>query len=71
MIMILYDVKLVCPKTQKIIFSSLEKKPALPPRHLYNQEPKPLLMIETVDSSKEVNLEKYQILSLGQIKKSA
>jgi hypothetical protein len=49
--MILYEVKLICPQTQKVIFSSLNKKPVLPPQDLLKLEPKPLLVINTRDSA--------------------
>jgi hypothetical protein len=49
--MILYDVKLICPKTKEILFQSLEKKPILPKAELYKREFKPLLVIQTVDSA--------------------
>jgi hypothetical protein len=49
--MILYDVKLICPRTKEILFQSLEKKPVLPKADLYKRDIKPLLVIQTVDSA--------------------
>lgn len=50
--MILYDIKLICPLTQQVIFTSLNKKPILPPQALLQRDPKPLLVITTRDSAK-------------------
>ncbi len=49
--MILYEVKLICLETNKVIFSSLNAKPLLPPHDLMNKEPKPMLIINTRDSN--------------------
>ena len=56
--MILYEVKLICPQTQKVIFSSLHKKPVLPPQELLKLDPKPLLVINTRDSAAVEKLKK-------------
>lgn len=49
--MILYEVKLICLETNKVIFTSLNAKPLLPPHDLLNREPKPMLIINTRDSN--------------------
>jgi hypothetical protein len=49
--MILYEVKLICLETNKVIFSSLNAKPLLPPHDLMKKEPKPMLIINTRDSN--------------------
>lgn len=49
--MILYEVKLICVETEKVIFTSLNKRPELPPKELLEQDPKPLLVISTKDSN--------------------
>lgn len=56
--MILYDVKLICPLTQQVLFTSLSKKPIFPPEALLKQNPKPLLVITTRDSAKMEKMEK-------------
>jgi hypothetical protein len=48
--MILYEVKLICLETQKVIFTSLNPKPLLPPEEMLNKDPKPVLIINTLDS---------------------
>jgi len=56
--MILYEVKLICPETNKVIFTSLNAKPLLPPHDLLNKEPKPMLIINTRDSTTEEHKKK-------------
>jgi hypothetical protein len=43
--MILYEVKLICPKTNEVLFTAVDKKPKLPAEELYRRIPKPLLVI--------------------------
>jgi hypothetical protein len=48
--MVLFEVKLICPKTKEVIFTSINKKPILPPDNLFKRVPRPLLVITTRDS---------------------
>jgi hypothetical protein len=56
--MILYEVKLICLETNKVIFTSLNPKPLLPPEELLKNEPKPLLVINTIDSATKEKIKK-------------
>lgn len=49
--MIVYEVKLICPDTQKILFTATDKKVIFPPAQLFDRHPKPLLVIDTKDGS--------------------
>lgn len=69
--MILYGIKLVCPKTQEVYFSSLDKTPRLPPPEMYQKSPLPMLMIELIDAAKTVKLEEYRLFKLGHSSKIA
>jgi len=52
--MILFEVKLICPKTNEVIFTSINKKPILPPENLYLRLPRPLLVISTKAGPTEI-----------------
>ena len=52
--MILFEVKLICPKTNEVIYTSLNKKPILPPDNLYLRLPRPLLVITTQAGPTEI-----------------
>lgn len=52
--MMLFEVKLICPQTKTVLFTSVNLKPVFPPQHLYSRIPKPLLVILTKDSNGEV-----------------
>ncbi len=52
--MILFEVKLICPKTNEVIYTSINKKPILPPENLYLRLPRPLLVITTKDGPTEI-----------------
>lgn len=52
--MVVFDIKLICPKTNEVLFSSINNKPILPPNELYNRIPQPLLVITTRGSESEV-----------------
>jgi hypothetical protein len=56
--MILYEVKLICLETNKVIFTSLNPKPILPPEELLKKEPKPMLVINTLDSATQEKIKK-------------
>ncbi len=43
--MILYEVKLICPKTNEVLYKALDKKPIMPAEEFYRRIPKPLLVI--------------------------
>lgn len=49
--MIVYEVKLICPSTHEILFKVTDKKVIFPPTKLYERQPKPVLVIDTRDSS--------------------
>jgi len=52
--MVLFEIKLICPETNEVFFTSLNSKPILPPPDLFKRVPKPLLIISTKDSGKEL-----------------
>ncbi len=54
MAMMLFEVKLICPQTKTVLFTSVNSKPVFPPQHLYDRIPKPLLVILTKDSNGEI-----------------
>ena len=56
--MILYEVKLICLKTNKVIFTSLNPRPILPTEELLKHEPKPILVINTIDSTTKEQIKK-------------
>jgi hypothetical protein len=52
--MVVFEVKLICPVTKEVIYTSINTKPILPPDNLYKRLPKPLLVITTKDSEADI-----------------